>query len=56
VEVPFDEELQHFVLSVKDLIVPVLKDIDRWGLRTQHLGKLRRQVDRSYRTVIDGKE
>lgn len=53
---PFDEELQHFVLSVKDLIVPILKDIDRWGLRTKHLGKFTRQVDRFYRTVIDGKE
>jgi hypothetical protein len=53
---PFDEELQDFVLSVKDLIVPILQSIDRWGLRTKHLGKFTKQVDRFYRTVIDGKE
>jgi predicted RecB family nuclease len=53
---PFDEELQKFVLPVKDLIVPILEAIDRWGLRTNHLGRFKKQVDRFYSTVIDGKE
>jgi len=53
---PFDEELQGFVSSVKDLIVPILKDIDRWGLRARYLHKFTKQVDRFYNTVIDGRE
>jgi predicted RecB family nuclease len=53
---PFDEELHSFVLSVKDLIVPILKAIDRRGLRARHLHKFTKQVDRFYRTVIDERE
>jgi predicted RecB family nuclease len=53
---PFDEELQKFVLSVKDLIVPILEAIDRWGLRAKHLRRFKKEVERFYRTVIDGKE
>jgi predicted RecB family nuclease len=53
---PFDEELQSFVSSVKDLIVPILKDIDRWGLRARYLHKFTKQVDWFYKTVIEGRE
>ena len=53
---PFDEELQNFVSSVKDLIVPILKDIDRWGLRARYLHKFTKQVVAFYKTVIDGRE
>ncbi|MBM3792528.1 MAG: transposase [Acidobacteria bacterium] len=28
---PFDEELQKFVSAVKDLIVPIIEAIHRWG-------------------------
>jgi predicted RecB family nuclease len=55
-EFPFDEELQSFVSSVKDMIVPILKDVDRWGLRARHLHKFTTQVDRFYKAVIDGRE
>jgi hypothetical protein len=53
---PFDEELQSFVSSVKDLIVPILQDIDRWGLKARYLHKFTEQVDRFYKTAIDGRE
>lgn len=53
---PFDEELQKFVLSVKDLIVPILEAIDGWGLRAKHLRRFKKEVERFYRTVIDGRE
>jgi hypothetical protein len=53
---PFNEEFQKFVLAIKDLIVPILEAIDRWELRTKHLRRFEKQVDRFYRRVIDGKE
>ena len=53
---PFDEELQNFVAAVKNLIVPVIEAIDRWGLNANHLRKFKNQVERFYATVIVGGE
>ncbi|MBI4902594.1 MAG: IS66 family transposase [Acidobacteria bacterium] len=53
---PFDEELQGFVSGVKDLIVPIIEAIDRWGLKARHLRRFKKQVDRFYETVIEGRE
>jgi Transposase IS66 family len=53
---PFDEELQEFVSAVKDLIVPIIQAIDRWGLKARHLRRFKKQVDRFYETVIEGRE
>jgi hypothetical protein len=53
---PFDEELQQFVLAVKELIVPIIEAIDRWGLNAKHLRRFKKQVDRFYTTVIEGRE
>ncbi|MGH9665936.1 MAG: IS66 family transposase, partial [Bryobacteraceae bacterium] len=53
---PFDEELQKFVSAVKDLIVPIIVAIDRWGLKAKHLRRFKKQVDRFYTTVIEGRE
>ena len=53
---PFDEELQEFVSGVKDLIVPIIEAIDRWGLKARHLRRFKKQVDRFYQTVIEGRE
>ena len=53
---PFDEELQQFVLAVKDLIVPIIEAVDRWGLKAKHVRKFDKQVDRFYATVIEGRE
>jgi hypothetical protein len=53
---PFDEELQQFVSAVKDLIVPIIEAIDRWGLKAKHLRSFKKQVDRFYATVIEGRE
>jgi hypothetical protein len=51
---PFNEELQKFVSAVKDLIVPIIESIDRWGLKAKHLRSFKRQVDRFYATEIEG--
>ena len=53
---PFDEELQSFVSAVKDLIVTIIEAIDRWGLKAKHLRRFKKQVDRFYATVIEGRE
>ena len=53
---PFDEELQKFVSSVKDLIVPIIEAIDRWGLKARYLRRFKKQVDRFYTRVIEGRE
>lgn len=53
---PFDEELQEFVLSVKDLIIPIIEAIDRWGLKAKHLLRFKKEVDRFYATAIEGRE
>jgi predicted RecB family nuclease len=49
---PFDEELEVFVAAVRDLLVPLLEDVRRFGLKARHLRKHRNRVDRFYRDVI----
>jgi Transposase IS66 family len=41
---------------VKDLIVPIIKAIDRWGLKARHLRRFKKQVDRFYKTMVEGRE
>jgi hypothetical protein len=53
---PFDEELQQFVSSVKELIVPIIEAIDRWGLKARRLSRFKKHVDRFYATVIEDRE
>ncbi|MBZ5619562.1 MAG: IS66 family transposase [Acidobacteriia bacterium] len=55
-EFPFDEELQKFVSAVKDLIVPIIEAIDRWGLKAKRLRRFKKIVDRFYVTVIEGRQ
>jgi predicted RecB family nuclease len=50
---PFDGELETFAGAVKGLLVPILQDVQRYGLKTRHLHKHRASVDRFYRDVID---
>ena len=50
---PFNEEVEQFVGAVRDLLVPIFEDVDRYGLKARHLSKHRRAVDRFYRDRID---
>jgi predicted RecB family nuclease len=52
---PFDDELEGFVVAVRDLLVSIFADIQRFGLKTRHLRKHRDRVDRFYRQVITDK-
>ena len=51
---PFDAEFEHFVLAVKNLIVPILDAANHYGLKKRHLGRFSKRVERFYQTVIAG--
>jgi Transposase IS66 family len=51
---PFDDELEGFVAAVRDLLVPLLEDVQRFGLKARHLRKHCSRVDRFYRDLIMG--
>jgi predicted RecB family nuclease len=52
---PFDDEFEQFVLAVRNLLSPILEDVQRFGLRVRHLGKHRDRVERFYRREIAGR-
>jgi predicted RecB family nuclease len=52
---PFDEEFEQFVVAVRDLLLPLVEDVQRFGLKARHLRKHRSRVDRFYRDMITGK-
>lgn len=52
---PFDGELEGFVAAFRDLLVPIIEDVQRFGLKARHLRKHRGGVDRFYRDMVTGK-
>jgi hypothetical protein len=50
---PFNKELEHFVGQIRDLLVPIFHDVERYGLKARHLRKHRKAVDRFFRDRID---
>jgi len=51
---PFDDEFEGFVAAVRDLLVPILEDVQRFGLKARHLRKHRVRVDCFYRDMVTG--
>ena len=51
---PFLTEYECFVTRVRDLLVPIFEDVERYGLKKRHLQKHMKSVDRFYRQSIDG--
>jgi predicted RecB family nuclease len=51
---PFDDEFEGFVAAVRDLLIPLLADVQQFGLKVRHLGKHQKRVDRFYRDMITG--
>jgi hypothetical protein len=51
---PFDEEFERLVVAVRDLLAPILEDVQRFGLKVRHLRKHQSRVDRFYREMITG--
>ncbi len=51
---PFDVEFGNFVSEVRDLFVPIMEAIQRYGLKKRNLNKFKRTVGKSYdSTIID---
>jgi len=53
---PFNSELEGFVGAVRDLLAPIMADVDKYGLKRRHLHKHQLTVDRFFKNVIDGRE
>jgi Transposase IS66 family len=49
---PFDREFEAFVVEIRNLIVPIIQAVHKYGLKTRHLAKFERGVDRFYRRNI----
>jgi hypothetical protein len=52
---PFDNEYEKFVLSVRDLIIPIMKAVQEHGLKRKHLEKFKPEVERFYDKNIIGR-
>jgi hypothetical protein len=48
---PFNDEMAEVAQRFAGLMKPIVETIDRFGLRTWHLGKHRKEVDRFYRAL-----
>jgi hypothetical protein len=53
---PFDSQLEHFAAAVRDLLVPIIRDVQRFGLKARYLHKHKVSVDRFYRDAIESAE
>ena len=53
---PYNAELEGFVGAVKDLLVPIMVDVDKYGLKRRHLHKHQDIVYRFFKNTIDGQK
>jgi hypothetical protein len=53
---PYDLELEAFVLAVKELLVPMLQAVEKFGAKRRHLAKFLPAVERFYRGHVDRRE
>lgn len=49
---PFDTEFELFLTNFKDLIIPIFKAIEKYGLKKYHFGKFRSKLDGFFRDRI----
>ena len=52
---PFDDEFEYFVSEIKNLLVPIMETIQKYGLKKRHLNKHRKFVNLFYQRMIDNK-
>jgi predicted RecB family nuclease len=53
---PYNVTFEAFIGAFKDLLVPMMADVQRYGLKRRHLNKHRRRVEAFYSKWICGKE
>jgi len=49
---PFDIELETFALEVKNLIIPIMEAVQKYGLKRYYLNKFKQNIDSFYKRVI----
>jgi predicted RecB family nuclease len=54
-ENPFDAEYENFILEVRNLIVPIMEAVQKYGLKKRNLNKFKNSVDKFYQKVITDK-
>jgi len=54
-ENPFDIEFEGLVISIRNLIVPIMEAVIQFGLKKRHLKKFESQVDKFYKESIESK-
>jgi predicted RecB family nuclease len=52
---PFDTEFEMFVLEVRNLIIPIMEAVQKYGLKKRNLTKFKKSVDKFYKKVIVNK-
>ena len=52
---PFDAEFEIFVLEVRNLIIPIMEAVQKYGLKKRNLNKFKKSVDKFYKKMIIGK-
>ncbi|MEO6887821.1 MAG: IS66 family transposase, partial [Ktedonobacteraceae bacterium] len=52
---PFDSEYEAFVSEVRNLIIPIMEAVQKYGLKKRHLQKFKQQVNVFYDRVITEK-
>ena len=52
---PFDTEFGVFVLEVRNLIIPIMEAVQRYGLKKRNLNKFKKSVDKFYKKAITDK-
>jgi len=50
---PFNPELESFVAAVRDMLVPIFDDVEKYGLKTRNLRKHKRVVKQFYARCVD---
>lgn len=53
---PMDREYEEFVLEVRNMIVPIMETVQKYGLKRRHLNKFEKYVDIFYKRVIVDKK
>ena len=51
---PFGKELETFAVAVQSLLVPILEEVDRYGLKAWHLRKFPKDVERLISRIVSG--
>jgi predicted RecB family nuclease len=54
-ENPFDVELEELIISIRNLIVPIMEVVIKFGLKKRHLRKFEKYVDKFYKDNIENK-